>query len=342
MAVIVNPSIARDAYISNSDMLSSVSLYTKHAGRIVDGASSVKMELDKLFNEFAARKGYRLFDTVGDHEFTVPEGVYRVLAMVISAGQDTNANQGGAVMISRYCAVTPNQIINVKVGNRQGKQVSSTYNKCGSAFGTYIRTFHRGQYWIDEKSYTFFQPEHVFPPEGARWAHLQCCVTFANYINTSGSAGPGMGGFSIPDDTVDVRQAWLEIARDTPVEKKVSRRCCYSDSTKCGTAASSYYSGNGAGYGGVAGRVANGQGYAKYAGTGTQGFVAVFWGDDIGGPVYISSDPAFYRKDSDTAITPISLLADSEAISYYNDNVSLPANNVKEALAELRKRAENV
>lgn len=320
------------------------------SNNILYKGKTVKEALDELFEAFAPpipERGWQKFTETG--EFTVPEGVTRVLVLCIAAGSSTMSSnhKGKSILVSRYLGVTPGESIPVVVGVPQAKGANPG-TKLQSAFNeTALIADWSAIYHVDGTSYTYANGQSpAFPPEldgkgMCTVAHLSA------YIATSGTAGPGAGGYAVAADVPDERVAWLELARDMPPGTSNNGRSCYPDTSQTGTAASGNTAGNGANYGGCAGRYKSGQGYPTYAGTGGAGLVCVFWGDDIEKAANSpSSTFAIYRKEDNTTINPLDMMTDASLIPYINEEAGLAkGSTVADALdllyARLDEKKEN-
>lgn len=343
MPITIYPAIEVSAYKNNQGQPASPldSFFRMDADGIFLDGRSVKDVLDELFRKFLSlpNRGWQKFTDSGD--FVVPEEITRVLVMCIGAGSSTANTRGCGVMVSRYLSVTPGETIPVHVGQPQTpggeaynkpaiiEQMSSSFN------GTVLKASWRGIYHIDGKQYTFTNSNPTFPEELAD-AEIRTAASIN--IVTSGSPGPGSGGFAVPVDAPDERTAWLQVARDTPPGVANNGRYCYPDTTQLGQAAynaGSYWkAGDGANYGGSAGKYAAGQGYPNRAGRGGDGLVCVFWGDDIEASS-LKSDPLFYRKEESDNLIPVFVGADASYLPYNNAAAGFKGTTVAEALQYL-------
>ena len=249
-------------------------------------------------------------------------------------------HKGKSVLVSRYLGVTPGESIPVVVGVPQAKGASPGTKLQSTFNGTALIADWNATYHADGTSYTYANGQSpTFPPEldgkgMCTVAHLSA------YIATSGTAGPGAGGYAVAADVPNERVAWLELARDMPPGTSNNGRSCYPDTTQTGTGASGYTAGNGANYGGCAGRYKSGQGYATYAGTGGAGLVCIFWGDDIEkAPQVEAPAPIAHRKEDATSLTPLNMMADAALIPYANETAGLAeGSTVADALDALHAR----
>ena len=266
-----------------------------------------------------------------------------MLVLCIAAGMSTISSSllGKSVFISRRLAVTPGQVIPVVVGMPQAKGKSPGTSLQSSFNGSTLMADYNTTYYVDGTKYTYANGQSTaFPPELAA-KDMSTVAHLSGYINTTGNAGPGAGGYAVAADVPDERAAWLELARDMPPGTSNNGRSCYPDATQTGTAASGNTAGNGASYGGCAGRYKNGQGYATYAGTGGAGLVCVFWGDDIDKPQQEEEKAAsvLHRKEDAATLTPLHPLYDASLIPYTNDAAGLAAgSSLADALDALASR----
>lgn len=341
MPITLNPPIVITAHKREGESASqALAFLPASADNIRYDGMTVKEALDELFSAFSPplpERGWQKFTESG--EFVAPEGVSRVLVLCIAAGASTNNSMGGGTFVSRYLSVTPGTPVPVVVGKPQAKGTAVKTQLQSSFNGTSLLADYRGMYTVDGTGYTYTNGQNpTFPPEldGAG------LVTVARqlYINP-GYASAGSGGYAVAADVPDERAAWLELARDMPPGTTPSGRTCYPDTSQMGTAASGKKAGNGASYGGSAGRYSNGQGYSSYAGTGGDGLVCVFWGDDIekGAEVPQAASPIAYRKEDATSLTPLTMLAEASSIPYSNEEAGLTGDKtVKDALDALFSR----
>lgn len=348
MSITLNPPVAVAAHKREGESASPVpDFLPAHAANILYKDKTVKDALDELFEAFAPpipERGWQKFTETG--EFTVPEGVTRVLVMCIGAGaSSTTSYLGSGTFVSRYVSVTPGAAIPVAVGKPQGKG-KVPKDEVISSFGTYLSASNCRRYAVEGNDYTHVPGQDpTFPPELEGIGMVT--VTGRYYIKTNhNGAGPGSGGYAVAADVPDERAAWLELARDMPPGTEPSGRTCYPDTSQKATAASGRYAGSGAKYGGSAGRFESGEAYATYAGKGGDGLVCVFWGDDIEKATNSPSSSAIYRKEHDTTINPLDMMTDASLIPYANEEAGLAeGSTVADALdalyARLAERKEN-
>lgn len=336
MPVIIHPAIEVSAYrkMQESSTEEVKTFFQKDSSFISHRGDSVKKILDELFSKLfkPVASGWQKFLDSGD--FIVPEDVTRVLVLCIAAGSSTTSSMGGGTFVSRIVAVTPGETIPIVVGKPQPKgtvvktQLQSSFN------GTTLLSDYQGKYTVDGQEYAYDNgQEPTFPPEldGAQ----MITVARQKYINP-GYVSAGSGGYAVAADVPDERAAWLELARDMSPGTVPSGRKCYPDETQMGTASSGAKAGDGANYGGSAGRYSTGEGYSYNAGTGGDGLVCVFWGDDIYPKEQTSApSPSFFRKDSSSTLSPIYVSARSKDIEYTNPEVGFGGTTVEEALDEL-------
>lgn len=354
MSITLNPPVAVAAHKREGESASPVpGFLPAHAANILYRDKTVKDALDELFTGFGAAtappgRGWQKFTESGD--FIVPEGVTRVLVMCIAAGASTISGnlRGKSVFVSRYLAVTPGETIPVVVGVTQAKGAAPGTKLQSSFNGTALIADWNKAYYVDGTKYTYTNGQSPTFPPALDGKGMSTVAHLSGYISTVGNAGPGTGGYAVAADVPDERVAWLELARDMPPGSTNNRMKSYPDTTRTGTSASGDTAGNGADYGGCAGRYANGNGYSSYAGTGGAGLVCVFWGDDIEKaqqPVE-SPDPIAHRKEDGTTLTPLELMVDASLIPYANTGAGLAeGSTVADALdalyARLAERKEN-
>ena len=340
MPITLNPPVVITAHKREGESSSPVlDFLPAHAANILYKGKTVKDALDELFEAFAPplpERGWQKFTETG--QFTVPEGVTRVLVMCIGAGaSSTTSYLGAGTFLSRYVSVTPGAAIPVAVGKPQGKG-KPPKEELISSFGTYLSANNCRRYAVEGNDYTHVPGQDpTFPPELEGLGMVT--VTGRYYTKTThNEAGPGSGGYAVAADVPDERVAWLELARDMPPGTEPSGRACYPDTSQKATAASGRYAGSGANYGGSAGRFESGEAYPAYAGTGSDGLVCVFWGDDIEKVAPAPSSSA-YRKEHDTTITKLDIMVDASIIPYTNEEVGLAkGSTVADALDALYAR----
>lgn len=344
MPITLNPPIVITAHKREGEGSSPVlGLLPARAENILYGGKTVKDALDELFAAFGTatppERGWQKFTETGD--FIVPEGVTRVLVLCIAAGASTMSSnhKGKSVLVSRYLGVTPGESIPVVVGVPQAKGASPGTKLQSTFNGTALIADWNATYHVDGESHSYANGQSpTFPPEldgkgMCTIAHLSA------YIATSGTAGPGAGGYAVAADVPDERAAWLELARDMPPGTSNKGRSCYPDTSQTGTAASGNTAGNGANYGGCAGRYKSGQGYASYAGKGGQGLVCVFWGDDIEKAPQEVPAPVAFRKEDSTTLTQLNIAADAGLFPYANTEAGIAeGSSVADALDALYAR----
>lgn len=308
---------------------------------------TVKEALDELFAAFSApllARGWQKFTETG--EFTVPEGVTRVLVMCIGAGSSTASTRGGGTLVSRYLPVSPGESLPVKVGEPQplGKNM---YNNtaleqqyvCSSFGGTTLQASWRGKYVVDGGAYTFLNSSPTFPAAlDGKGMNTASAIPGSGSSSSQGTSGTG--GFAVAPDVPDERAAWLEVARDLPPGKAPSGTACYPDATSHAGSGSGLKAGAGADHGGSAGHWSLSSPSTTNAAYGGKGLVCVFWGDDIektaGSP---SPAYALYRKEDDTTITPLDMMVDASHLPYLNEEAGLAeGSTIADALDLLHTR----
>lgn len=220
--------------------------------------------------------------------WTCPPNVTKILVLCIGSGLSTSSSGlGSGTVIARRLAVIPNKQYDIVVGKPQSKGASPSAVTWTSFDNDVLIAKYLGNATIDGEeipTITGLNSNELYNlkeiPKELKVKNITT-YTYQSYTTTSGSAGPGMGGWYVADDESDPRTAWMQIALQ-PVNTRVNGRYCYPDTSKMATAASGYRAGSGAIYGGAAGRYASGRGYVSYAGVGGQGVCIIFYGDDIG------------------------------------------------------------
>lgn len=349
MPITINPPAAVAAHRRQGEGSSPLAdFFPAGADHILYGGRPVKEALDELFAAFGTvaipERGWQKFTESGD--FTVPEGVTRVLVLCIGAGSSTASTRGGGVLVSRHLAVTPGETIPVQVGVTQtpGKQVYGNATLieqlCSSFNGTTLKASWRGIYHVDGTQYTFANASPAIPEElRTKGVVTLGAVPGSATATTSYRGTAGTGGYAVAADVPDERVAWLELARDMPPGTAPSGRKCYPDATQLAGNYSDDKAGTGANYGGSAGCWSLSNGYAKNAAKGGAGLVCVFWGDDIDKAPQAEEDAAVLHKKEAAALTPLHPLYDAGLIPYVNDAAGLAAGStVADALDVLASR----
>ena len=266
-----------------------------------------------------------------DGTFVVPEGVTRVLVLVINAGMATSGSRRGGVLVSRYVNVTPGESIPVEVGQSTspftGYVTSSMNTTMISAFNNRVlRATYSGSNYlsgyivVDDVAYLISSPETALTEalkEKGVVTIGRAATSASSSSNSRGTAGTG--GFNVEQvGTLAERSYWLSVARDMPpIALPFASRNCYPDTTQLAGNLSGKKAGKGANYGGAAGCWANGSGYVSFGERGGQGLVCVFWGDDI--ETKTAKDlrrTNIGKLETDGSITPLVNVLDAKDIPY--------------------------